>query len=137
MNTHSRLRRMAGVAVLGIAAGGLTGLTACDRDRGSKVADADNTARNTRDRDERTATPLDQGESEGDRTITQHIRKAVTSNDTLSTNAHNVKIITQNGVVTLRGPVETPQEKSVVVAAAQGAPGVKRVDDQLEVKATN
>src|SRR5262245_18520026 len=94
MNTRSRVRRMAAVAVLGITAGGLTGLTACDRDRGTRVADADNTARNTRDRDERTATtPLDQGENEGDRTITQHIRKAVTSNDALSTNAHNVKIV--------------------------------------------
>lgn len=134
MDKQTRLRRMAAVVAFGAAAG-LTGLTACDRE--TRMADTDNSARNTRDRDARTVTPLDQGESEGDRTITQHIRKVVVDNDALSTNAHNVKIVTQDGVVTLRGPVETPQEKSTVLAAAQSAPGVKRVDDQLEVKATN
>jgi hypothetical protein len=79
-----------------------------------------------RDRDDRTATPLDQGESEGDRNITQHIRKGVVANDALSTNARNVKIVTQDGVVTLRGPVNSAQEKSAVIALAQAAPGVKR-----------
>jgi osmotically-inducible protein OsmY len=96
--------------------------------------DADNTAKNVRDRDERTATPMDQGGSEGDRTITAEIRKQIVDSDALSMNAKNVKIITQDGVVTLRGPVKTAQEKTTVASIARKATGVKRVDDQLEVE---
>jgi hyperosmotically inducible periplasmic protein len=96
--------------------------------------DADNTGRNVRDRDESARTPTDQGGSEADRNITAHIRKEIVANDNLSTNAHNVKIITTDGVVTLRGPVKTTQEKAAVAAAAQRAPGVKRVDNQLEIE---
>jgi osmotically-inducible protein OsmY len=96
--------------------------------------DADNTGRNVRDRDDAAKTPTDQGGSESDRNITAHIRKEIVSNDGLSTNAHNVKIITTDGIVTLRGPVKSPQEKAWVVAAAHRAPGVKRVEDQLEIE---
>jgi osmotically-inducible protein OsmY len=96
--------------------------------------DADNTAKNVRDRDDKTVTPMDQGGSEGDRTITAEIRKQITDSDALSMNAKNVKIITQDGVVTLRGPVKTAQEKTTVASIARKAAGVKRVDDQLEVE---
>ena len=96
--------------------------------------DADNTGRNVRDRDENARTPTDQGNSEADRNITAHIRKEIVANDGLSTNAHNVKIITTDGIVTLRGPVKTVQEKAWVAAAAHRAPGVKRVDNQLEIE---
>jgi osmotically-inducible protein OsmY len=99
------------------------------------AADADNTKRNARDADGNTLTPLDQGESEADRTITQQIRKQVVAHDQLSTNAKNVKIITQNGVVTLRGPVKTPEEKAAIASLASKASGVKRVDNQLEIEA--
>jgi hypothetical protein len=97
-------------------------------------ADADNTARNVRDRDSSRPTPMDQGNGEADRNITAHIRKDIVANDALSTNAHNVKIITTDGVVTLRGPVKTVQEKAAVAAAAHRAPGVKRVDNELEIE---
>ncbi len=96
--------------------------------------DADDTARNARDRDGRTLTPMDQGGTESDRTITQEIRKAVTDRDELSTNARNVKIITVDGVVTLRGPVKSETEKTTVASLARRTTGVKRVDDQLEVE---
>jgi len=96
--------------------------------------DADNTARNVRDRDGQTRTPTDQGGSESDRDITARIRRDIVANDTLSLNAHNVKIITMDGVVTLRGPVKSPAEKATVGTAAQRATGVKRVDNQLEVE---
>jgi osmotically-inducible protein OsmY len=96
--------------------------------------DADNTGRNVRDRDGRTLTPTDQGNSESDRNITAQIRREIVANDALSTNAHNVKIITTDGIVTLRGPVKSPQEKVTVGAVAQRASGVKRVDNQLEVE---
>lgn len=96
--------------------------------------DADDTGRNVRDRQDGAVTPMQQSNAQADLDITQHVRRAVVKNDTLSTNAHNVKIVTQDGVVTLRGPVKSAQEKQAVVAAAQSAPGVKRVDDQLEIE---
>lgn len=94
---------------------------------------ADNTARNVRDRNEATPTPMDQGESEADRTITQSIRQIIVDNGSLSTNAKNVKIITQSGIVTLRGPVDSQAEKDLIVTTAKGVAGVVSVDDQLEV----
>lgn len=132
---HHIIRR--GASALMIASLGLLFVSACDRTTDASRTAADNTARNVRDKDANRPTPVDQGGSEADRTITQHVRKTVVDNDALSTNAHNVKIITQDGVVTLRGPVNTASEKATVVAAARGTPGVTRVDDQLEVKATD
>lgn len=96
--------------------------------------DVDNTGRNVRDRTNRTITPGDQLENEADRTITQNIRKALTDDDSLSTNAKNVKIVTINGVVTLRGVVESGAEKDAVEQKAASAAGIKRVDNQLEIK---
>jgi hyperosmotically inducible protein len=95
---------------------------------------ADNTERNVRDRDGKTLTPTDQGGSAADRDVTAAIRKAIVDNDALSTDAQNVKIVTIAGVVTLRGPVETPAEKATVAATAEKTKGVKRVDNQLEIK---
>ena len=133
MKSNETVCRAAAIA-FGVAVA-VGGLAACDRT--TSGSDAENTARNVRDRDQRTATPTDQGESAADRAITQNIRKSVVDNDQLSTNAHNVKIVTQDGVVTLRGPVDSAQEKSIIVAMANKAPGVRRIDDQLEVHATN
>ena len=110
---------------------------------GSKAEDnavgntpADNTGKNERDRNGNTLTSGDQGGSETDRTVTQQIRQDLVKNDALSMNAKNVKIVTVNGVVTLRGPVQSTGEKSQIATIAQGVGGVKRVDNQLEV-ATN
>ncbi|MGZ8915329.1 MAG: BON domain-containing protein [Methylobacter sp.] len=65
----------------------------------------ENTEINVRDQDNTTLTPEDQNETEGDINITAAIRQAVVKNESLSVNAQNIKIITRNGVVTLRGPV--------------------------------
>jgi len=97
--------------------------------------DADNTEKNVRDRDGKTLTPTDQGGSAADRELTAAIRKAIVDDDSLSTNAHNVKIVSVGGVVTLRGPVKSPAEKAAVAAKAERTQGVKRVDNQLEVEA--
>ena len=96
----------------------------------------DNTGRNVRDRDDATKTPGDQSENEADRTITQNVRKALTDDDSLSTDGKNVKVITNDGNVTLRGPVKTDKEKSEIENKAKQIAGVKRVDNQLEI-ATN
>jgi hyperosmotically inducible periplasmic protein len=93
----------------------------------------DNSGRNERDRNDATKTAGDQSESEADRTISQNIRKAITSDDSVSTNGKNVKIITVDGVVTLRGPVKSEAEKTNIAAKAQQIAGVKNVENQLEV----
>ncbi|MEW6269585.1 MAG: BON domain-containing protein, partial [Thermodesulfobacteriota bacterium] len=98
------------------------------------AVEPDNTARNVRDREGKTRTPIDQSNEPGDLAITQHIRKTVVANDDLSTDAHNVKIITVDRVVTLRGPVESEEERAFIVATAKSAPQVARVDDQLDVQ---
>src|SRR5262249_29886767 len=97
------------------------------------AVEPDNTGRNVRDRNDATKTAEDQSENEADRTITQNIRKAINSDDSLSTNAKNVKIITNDGTVTLRGPVKNEQEKTAVEAKAKQVAGVKSVDNQLEI----
>lgn len=129
-------------------------LLGCDRDSGNSGASTgdqnssygtsvgdsssnavDNTGRNVRDRADSALTPLDQGGSEADRAITQRIRQAITGNDQLSTDAKNIKIITQNGKVTLRGPVQNDQELKTIETIVQQA-GVTTFDNQLEVKAS-
>jgi osmotically-inducible protein OsmY len=99
----------------------------------SQTVEPDNSGRNVRDRDNQTKTPVDQSENEADRTITQNIRQAITADDSLSTNAKNVKIITNDGTVTLRGPVKSEKEKTDIEAKAKQVAGVKRVDNQIEV----
>jgi len=94
----------------------------------------DNTKKNERDRNSAALTPMDQSNSEGDLKITQQIRQAVMADGSLSFTAKNVKIITQNGRVTLRGPVKTEQERSAIEAAARKATGTTEVDNQIEVK---
>ena len=112
----------------------------CSKDRADdKVAQTpapDNSGTNVRDRNDQTKTAGDQSESEADRTISQNIRQSLTSDDSLSTNGKNVKVITIDGKVTLRGPVKSDQEKAAIAAKAQQVAGVKNVDNQLEI-ATN
>ncbi|HEX7879543.1 MAG TPA: BON domain-containing protein [Candidatus Eisenbacteria bacterium] len=94
---------------------------------------ADNTAQNKVDQTNTVPEPMDQGTSDVDMTITTVLRKAITSDESLSMNAKNVKIITRDGVVTLRGPVETTAERAAIEAAANAVSGVRRVDSYLEV----
>jgi hyperosmotically inducible protein len=93
----------------------------------------DNTAVNAVDRNSEMSTPLDQSNSADAIKVTANIRKAVVGDKTLSTSAHNVKIVTSGNTVTLRGPVATTAEKDRIAALArQYAPG-KDVLDQLTV----
>jgi hypothetical protein len=94
---------------------------------------ADNTRLNVRDRDSRTLTPLDQGNSQKDVTTTAQIRKAILADTSMSVNARNVKIITKNGRVTLRGPVGTADEKSAIEEIANRIANSGNVDNQLEL----
>jgi len=97
----------------------------------------DNTGRNVRDRSDATLTSGDQAETQADVEVTRRIRRALTSNDQLSTDAKNIKVVTQNGKVTLRGPVKTEEERRTIASVAQQQAGTATIDNQLEVKATN
>jgi hyperosmotically inducible periplasmic protein len=94
----------------------------------------DNTKVNKRDANSAAPTPMDQNNNQTDLKITQQIRQAVMADGSLSFTAKNVKIIAQNGKVTLRGPVNTAQERDAIDAAARKVAGVTQVDNQLEVK---
>lgn len=95
--------------------------------------DYDNTGRNIRDRDSTAKTPMSQSEGNEDLAITQRIRRSIMSDDSLSTDAKNIKIITIRGVVTLRGPVASAQEKDIITKKVNNVQGVVNVDNQLEV----
>jgi osmotically-inducible protein OsmY len=98
---------------------------------------ADNTSKNQRDRSGETATSGDQSNSQEDVKITAAIRRAVVGDNSLSMTAKNVKIITANGMVTLRGPVNNDAEKTKIAELAQSAAGNAKIDNQLEVKTSN
>lgn len=112
---------------------GKTDVSKNDQPSQTAAVAADNSGINVRDRNDGTKTPSDQSESEGDRTISQNIRQAIVADDSVSTNGKNVKIITADGTVTLRGPVKSAEEKTKLGAKAQQVAGVKRVDNQLEI----
>ena len=92
----------------------------------------DNTEVNVRDRDDESKTPIDQNENAADIEITASIRSKVVDTE-MSVAAQNVKIITQDGKVTLRGPVRSDEEKELVEGIAKGVAGSGNVDSQLEV----
>lgn len=96
----------------------------------------DNTRTNTRDRSNQTKTSGSQSNKSDDVKLTAAIRRAVMKESSLSMTAKNVKIITADGVVTLRGPVHSDAEKNKIAELAQAAAGNARIDNQLEVKAS-
>lgn len=93
----------------------------------------DNTGVNERDRSAAAVTPIDQNENQKDIDLTANIRKRVVDSK-LSVNAQNVKIITQAGKVTLRGPVRSAEEKQQIEQIAGAVAGVGNVDSQLEIQ---
>lgn len=94
----------------------------------------DNTRANQGDGKAGAVTADQQKADSSDRDITKNIRRSIMSDKSLSTYAHNVKIITQNGSVTLKGPVRSDTEKQSIEAKAMAIAGANRVADQLTVK---
>jgi hyperosmotically inducible periplasmic protein len=95
----------------------------------------DNTKVNQRDRSASEVTADQQKANATDRDLTKKIRRSVMADKSLSTYAHNIKIISQNGVVTLKGPVKSDDEKRAVVAKAVAVAGTAdKVTDQISVK---
>ncbi|MFY9906136.1 MAG: BON domain-containing protein [Terriglobales bacterium] len=95
----------------------------------------DNTRVNQRDRSPDEATADQQKANRSDRDITQQIRRSIAKDKSISTYGHNVKVITQNGMVTLKGPVRSEDEKqSIESKAAEIAGGNDKINDQMEIK---
>ncbi|HEX5098049.1 MAG TPA: BON domain-containing protein [Polyangiaceae bacterium] len=103
-----------------------------DKTKEAAVA-PDNTKVNQRDTKAAAPTPMDQGEGRSDLDITQRIRQAVVADRSLSFTAKNVKIITRDGKVVLRGPVASAAERASIEAAANKVAGSGNVDNQIEV----
>src|ERR1700686_1316433 len=94
---------------------------------------ADNTKVNTRDRAPGAVTADQQKENAGDRDITRKIRQSLMKDKGLSSYAHNVKVIAQDGQVTLKGPVRSDDESRSVEAKATEVAGAGHVTNQMSV----
>jgi hyperosmotically inducible protein len=125
------LKRIALTLVMSSA---LLGLGTVTMAQDSPPAAPDNSAVNVRDRAPEAMTAGQQSSATSDVELTRKIRQAVVGDDSLSVLAHNVKIVSANGAVTLRGPVKTEEEKTAIAGKAQSIAGAGKVDNQLEVK---
>ena len=95
----------------------------------------DNTKVNSRDRNAGEVTADQQKENAADQALTRKIRQSIMADKSLSTYAKNIKIISQNGTVTLKGPVKSGSEKKSVMAKAVAVAGsADKVSDQISVK---
>ena len=125
MFEHVLRRTIATAAVIGLLAGGSLSLFA--------QTPADNTKINTRDRAKGAVTADQQKDNATDRDLTQKIRRALMQDKSLSSYAHNVKVIAQGGTVTLKGPVRSAEEKTTVESKAVEVAGAGHVVNQLSV----
>jgi hyperosmotically inducible protein len=120
-----------GLTVLFCIAAGLSYGQAPD----TSAPQPDNTKINKRDRNADEATADQQKGNATDRELTRQIRRSIVADKSLSTYALNIKIISQNGAVTLKGPVKSDDEKKAIVAKAVAAAGsADKVTDQVSVK---
>ena len=120
-----------GLTVLFCIAAGLSYGQAPD----TSAPQPDNTKINKRDRNADEATADQQKGNATDRELTRQIRRSIVADKSLSTYAHNIKIISQNGTVTLKGPVRSDDEKKAIVAKAVAVAGsADKVTDQVSVK---
>jgi len=100
----------------------------------TKSTAADNTAVNKRDRKDQSPSADKAKDNSSDREVMKHIRKDVVDDKSLSTYAHNVKIVSVNGKVTLRGPVRSEEEKRAIEEHAKKYAGDQNVTNELTVK---
>ena len=125
------MKRIALTLVLSSA---LLGLGTVTMAQDSKPVAPDNSAVNVRDRAPDAMTAGEQSSATNDVALTRNIRRAVIRDHSLSMLAHNVKIVSANGNVTLRGPVNSEAEKVAIASKAKALAGAGNVDNQLEVK---
>ena len=98
------------------------------------TGETDNSKMNERDREQPRLTADQQSENEADRDLTASIRKSITDDKAMSVYGKNVKIISQNGMVTLKGPVRSDTEKGAIEAAAKKIAGAAKVKSEITVE---
>jgi len=121
------LMALVGIAAPNVSAGSSDYLPASDKSA------PDNSARNVRDRDSHNMLPTDQSNKPEDVDLTRRVRQALESDNNLSIDAKNIKIISSDGVVWLRGPVKDAHEKVTIVRAAREIAGARNVHNELEI----
>ena len=121
-------RRLAGGRLVALAV-----TLACAATLTAQQPAPDNSKVNARDAKAAQKTAQDQSNASSDVEITQKIRKAVVDDSTLSTYAHNVKIVTDKGKVTLKGPVRSDSEKTAIEAKARDVVGATNVISQITI----
>ena len=134
MTTTLKTKRIVFAVLCGLGVGGCSDAHSGAPAPTTSSVDRDNTGVNARDRDSSAKTPFDQKENKDDIAITADVRKRIVGSD-MSTDAKNVKIITENGHVTLRGPVKSATEKTKIEQIALQVAGEGKVENQLEVAA--
>lgn len=141
MQSCLRSRMMVSLTLGTLALGGLSSvslaLTTDDKATTGTAGTtaADNSERNKVHDGEHAVTADQQKNSEADVELTRKIRRAITKDKSLSTYAHNVKIISMNGEVTLKGPVKNEKEKSQIETMAAEVAGKDKVKNEIEVSA--
>ncbi len=128
MNVRGYMRTFLSIALL-LGAGVFVNAQSTGQD-----VPADDTKVNQRDRNADQPTADQQKDNRSDREITQQIRRALANDKSLSPYAHNVKVITQNGQVTLKGPVRSEDEKRAIEAKATEVAGENKVTSELDIK---
>ena len=129
-------KRMA-VSLLIVMAFMVTGATTRGQAQSTEpqATSPDNTKMNAQDRDKASPTADQQKDNRSEREITQQIRQSLVKDKSLSTYGHNVKVITQNGQVTLKGPVRSEEEKKAIEAKATEVVGENKISSELNIEA--
>jgi osmotically-inducible protein OsmY len=128
---------MKSVALKVVLAAGVLfgGMAVWAQDGSTTQAPADNTKVNQRDHNSNAPTADQQKNNQSDVELARQVRKSLVNDKSLSTNAHNVKVIVQGGMVTLKGPVNSAEEKQAVEAKASEVAGTDKVSSELQVVA--
>lgn len=122
------------LAVALVAALGCSWAWAQTAPQGQATPAADNTKMNNRDKGDPAQTPQTQSNAKADRELLASVRRTIVKDKSLSVTAHNIKILVEGGVVTLRGPVKSDEEKSKVESLAKSVAGVTSVDNKVDIK---
>jgi hyperosmotically inducible protein len=133
MNSHRFAWLVAGVALVGLLSSSAAAQAPADNTKAKTQTPADNTKVNTRDRADNAVTADQQKENPADRDLTQKIRRSLMNDKALSTYAHNVKIVSQGGQVTLKGPVRSAEEKQTIESKAVEVAGAGHVVNEMSI----
>jgi hyperosmotically inducible periplasmic protein len=126
--------RVAAVVALSFVATSAFSQTPQTADEAAVAHSADNTGVNERDRADAAIKPTDQPNNPADIKVAAAVRRSISKDDSLSTMAHNIKLVASSGIVTLRGPVKSAAEKAQIEQLALAAPGVSSVRNELDIK---